>query len=233
MSAFFSDVLDCVLSPVFLKEVGEKFHYEESRLPELSAVAEQMLPLIRSEAFWAGHKSCIWDAGENASVAYEDVVMTLGGQIDCLQERFTQRGQLCECYMLEALASELLLRAYRAYNQYIRENDSWHVARYHFPGSEEGFSLERLPQMLENLTPLVACNEAFCILPKKSVVFVAELTQNEEIQCEGICLGCSSINCANRMTAPSPLEKRQADLLLNYGYSRIFGKNAVTIKTKF
>ena len=222
MAAFFQDVLDYALNPVFLKEVGKKFHYEERHLTELRGVAEQMLPFIRSEAFWAGQKSCIWDDNKDSAVTYEDVVMTLGGGVDSLQEEFVRKGLLSECYMLEALASELLLQGYRKYNQYIRENRFRYVARYHFPGSEEEFPLERIPQMLERLTPLVVCNEAFCMLPKKSVVFAAELTQNAQTQCEGICLGCNSVNCPNRITDSSLTERPQADLLLNYGYSRIF-----------
>ncbi|MCM1026325.1 MAG: hypothetical protein NC432_07800 [Roseburia sp.] len=222
MAAFFTDVPEAALNPVFLKKVGKKFHYEEKQLPELRAVAERMLPLIRREAFWAAGKSCIC-GGADSSVNCEDVVMSLGGGIDLLQEDFAKKGLLCECYMLEALASELLLLAYQAYNQSVRGGGVWHVARYHFPGAETGFPLERLPEMLKNLTSAVVCNEAFCMLPKKSVAFVAELTRDEEIQCGGICQGCDSENCPNRIEDSSPPKKTSADLTLNYGYSRIFG----------
>ncbi|MCM1191079.1 MAG: hypothetical protein NC123_04725 [Butyrivibrio sp.] len=196
--------------------MGKKFHYEERQQPELRAVAQQMLPLIRREAFWTAGRSCILDSGADSPVTYEDVVMTLGEGIDCLQEDFAQKGLLCECYMLEALAGELLMCAYKAYNQSVREKCSRHVARYHFPGAEKAFPLEQLSRILKNLSTPVVCNEAFCLLPQKSVAFVAELTQNEEIQCGGICPECSSTGCPNRV----------ADLRLNYGYSRIFGRNS-------
>ena len=96
-------------------------------------------------------------------------------------------------------AGELLMQGYAAYNRYIAEHADWHVAGYHFPGGEEGFPLEMLPRLLEGYGPRVTCNEAFCILPKKSVAFVAELTQDEKVRCAGICAGCSQIRCPNRM----------------------------------
>ena len=52
MAAFFPNVLDKFLSPTFLEEVRKKFHYDETQIHEFQAVAEEMLPLMREEAFW-------------------------------------------------------------------------------------------------------------------------------------------------------------------------------------
>lgn len=41
--------------------------------------------------------------------------------LDDLQESYHEKEQLSESYMLEALASELLLMGYGAYNRYVRE----------------------------------------------------------------------------------------------------------------
>ena len=128
--------------------------------------------------------------------------------------------------MIEVLASELLLQGYAAYNRYIRKNTDWHVARYHFLGSEDDFPLEMLPDLLTELTPLITCNSAFCMLPKKSVAFIAELTQDDKVRCRGICVCCKNLNCPNRMVDDSLVEKRLSvltDMPLTYGYARIFG----------
>ncbi len=122
--------------------------------------------------------------------------------------------------MLEALAGELLMESYAAYNRYVAETTDWHVARYHFPGSEEAYPLEMLPELLAGLTKRVTCNAAFCLIPKKSVVFVAELTQDESVQCEGICMGCHKMHCTNRIEDDFQTRRR----MVHYGYSRIFGK---------
>ena len=201
MAAFFPDVLDKFLSPAFLEGVRKKFHYDKTQALEFQAVAEEMLPLMREEAFWERRAS----SGKNPyqsklhSVLQEQVVMSLGNGIDCLQERYNDRQLLPQSYMIEVLASELLLQGYAAYNRYIRKNTKWHVARYHFPGSEDDLPLEMLPELLKSFTPLIVCNSSFCMLPKKSIAFIAELTQDEKIRCRGICVGCSSLNCSNRM----------------------------------
>ncbi|MCM1263988.1 MAG: hypothetical protein NC313_14850 [Butyrivibrio sp.] len=227
MADFFPDVLDKFISYSFLEEVRKKFHFEEKQEYELKAVAEAMLPSMREEAFW---KSDIYSGQginkqETDNRMCEQVVMCLGKGLDCLQERYSEEGLLSQSYMVEVLASELLLKGYAAYNDYIRENTNWHVARYYFFGSEETLPLEMLPGLLKELTPFVSCNSAFCMTPKKSVVFIAELTQDEKAQCRGICEGCNNVNCPNRMADDIITRKRlslMTDMPLTYGYSRIF-----------
>jgi hypothetical protein len=224
MEIFFPEVLDGFLVNDFIENVCEKFHYEEIHLGELQAVAGEMLPLMRREAFWEVCTPWIWNGGEKADAVYEGVVMTLGKGLDCLQENYHKEGMLTESYMLEALASELLLQGYRAYNRHVREICGWHVARYHFPGSEKSLPLDILPHILSRFSVQVSCNEAFCIIPKKSVVFLAELTQDEKVRCEGICVGCGNISCFNRMEEDAQMERIITDMPLTYGYQRIFGK---------
>lgn len=228
MAAFFPDVLDKFLSPAFLEGVRKKFHYDETQASEFQVVAEEMQPLMREEAFW--ERRVFLGENEHQSEAcgmiHEQVVMSLGNGIDCLQERYSERELLSQSYMIEVLASELLLEGYAAYNRYIRKNTDWHVARYHFLGSEEGFPLEMLPNLLKELTPLISCNAAFCMLPKKSAAFIAELTQDGKVQCRGICVGCNNLNCSNRMVEGGLSGKRlsiMTDKPLTYGYRRIFG----------
>ena len=223
MAAFFPDVLDEFLTSDFLEHVREKFHYGETRKAEFQTVAEEMLPLMRKEAFFLEERQT-----EKNSVIYENVVMSLGKALDDLQESYSKKGLLSESYILEVLASEVLLRGYEAYSCYVRGNTDWHVAKYHFPGSEEAFPIEMLPQLLQNVTLQVTCNDAFCMQPKKSVAFVAELTQDEKVQCQGICVGCHNLHCANRITDDNPVKRRiteMTDMPLTYGYSRIFGVN--------
>ncbi len=224
MAAFFSDLLDDFLKDHFLRRVLQKFHYRETQWKELYGVAEKMLPLMQKEAFWERGKSCFTEPSkEHSPVKYEDVVMSLGNGLDDLQENYNKKGLLSEIYMLQNLASELLMLGYSSYNQYISKNMDWHVAKYHFLGSEKEFPLEMLPKLLRRLTPKITCNEAFCILPKKTVAFVGELTQDEEIHCEGICAGCQSKNCPNWVSEDFQ-SRKDKKLPAHYGYYRIFRK---------
>ena len=230
MEKFFDEVLDKLTTPGFLEEVRKKYHYEKDQLEELKDVAEQLLPLIRRDACWSqgefvakqSESGRPWEEG-----LCREVVLTLGEGTDLLQEKFIEKGLLSESYMVEALASELLLQGYAAYNKYVEAHTEFHVARYHFLGSEEELTIESLEGMLRRLGVPVRCNEAFCMIPKKSVAFVAELTLDAKRRCQGICVGCGSKNCPNRMEDELHLGRMIADMTdlpLSYGYSRIFGR---------
>lgn len=224
MAAFFTELLDDFLKADFLEMVHKKFHYGEEQLETLTAVAGEMLPVMRKEAFWVRGAEHNY-GGEDA--VCEEVVMSLGKGLDELQEDYSRKGMLLESYMLETLASELLLRGYSAYNRHVRMEGKWHVARYHFWGSEEGFPLEKLSEILEALSPQIVCNEAFYMQPKKSVAFIAELTQDAKKVCEGICIGCGSVDCPNRVKEDAMgnrMTARSMDFPLSYGYSRILGR---------
>lgn len=243
MSRFFPHLLDSFSELSFLERIKRKYHYGEGQMEDLKAVAEGMLPLMAGEAFWERKEWCAPLREKGSSGAkdkqWESVVISLGWKVDELQESYSREGMLSECYMLEVLAGEILLDSYGAYNRYIQENTDWHVARYHFLGSEKEFPLEMLPGILEDTVMQCAdetmaegkackiiCNSAFCIQPKKSVVFIAQLTKEEAVRCPGICLGCGSAHCPNRVKEDAVRERlaaRLADLPPHYGYGRIFG----------
>lgn len=201
MEGFFPELLDEFVSEDFLKKVRVKYHFDEEQAAQIQAAADEMLPKMREEAFWSRQESFSnneWQS-KDTGTAYENVAMSLGIGVDLLQESYSEKGLLLESYMVEVLASELLMRGYDAYNRYVMEHTAYHVARYHFPGSEEALPLEILPQLLNGLTHKITCNSAFCMQPKKSVVFISELTQDETVSCKGICVGCSNTACPNRV----------------------------------
>ena len=173
-----------------------------------------------------------------------EVVMTLGKGVDDLQEQFLADGLLTEAYMVEVLGSEILLLAYVAYNAWVKERTESAVRRYHFLGTGESFSvktvtgqgdfegqsiqiplgIETIPRMLERSGLPVTCTEGYCMVPKKSVAFYAELTKDKTVVCEGICMGCSRTDCPNRMSVGDHQQGNRAlDRPLTYGYARILG----------
>lgn len=224
MDPFFPQLLHEFTSPGFLGKIRKKFHFGEEQAVQIRAVAEEMLPLTRKEGFWSRKAYSLRNRQfVSEPDGYDCVAMSLGYGVDLLQENYSEKGLLSESYMVEVLAGELLMRGYDAYNRYILEHTAQHVARYHFPGSEADFPLEMLPGLLENLTGKITCNAAFCMQPKKSVVFISELTDDVHMQCKGICIGCGSTSCPNRIEENDFIRKRMTDMPLTYGYSRIFG----------
>lgn len=210
---FFPILLGEFASTAFLENVRIKFHFGEGQAGQIREVAEEMLPVLQKEAFFVrtaypaenlSHVeiSDAKEAGAQSAPAhsiYEKAAMSLGQGVDILQESYSEMGLLLQSYIVEALSGELLMRGYDAYNRYIAAHTDRHVARYHFPGSEDSFPLHMLPKLLQDFTQEITCNEAFCMLPKKSVVFISELTQDETVRCQGICDGCGNMTCPNRV----------------------------------
>jgi len=210
---FFPILLGEFVSPAFQENVRIKFHFGEGQAVQIREVAEEMLPVLQKEAFFvttaypAENLSHVEPSGKKedgvqsalSHSLYEKVAMSLGQGVDILQESYSKTGLLLQSYIVEALSGELLMRGYDAYNRYIAAHTDRHVARYHFPGSEDSFPLHMLPELLRDLTQEITCNEAFCMLPKKSVVFISELTRDETVCCQGICDGCGNMTCPNRV----------------------------------
>lgn len=224
----------------FLDAVMKKFHFgpeeRESFLETGRRVEEAVLD---GAGFWCSE--IVENAGLTAAA------LTLGAGVDSLQERYTKEGRLTECYMAEAIADELLLAAYRKFNEWVETGAALHVARYHFFGAQQeltmqlesqllaaglerikSLGLEAIPDALGALGEIdIECNGAYCLTPKKSVVFLAELTAGK-VRCEGVCMGCKRADCPNRWEAEQEERRlRWPDLTgraLPYGYARILGR---------
>ena len=248
MQPLFSEITALCRDEQFLHSVMKKYHYVQEEYFTLKQIAEQMVLCLETDAGWQD-EDCeeTFPEGEQSFLA---VGITLGKGIDELQEKYLKNGLLTESYMIEVLSSELLLKSYRSYTEWVAEHRKLHVARLHFLGSEirkseiteqetskseisEGrlerrLRLENLPALLRKLQLPVTCNEAYCMIPKKSVVFYAELTKDPFTKCAGICLGCGRRDCPNRMEEKENFPLRFADMTdrpLSYGYARIFSKN--------
>lgn len=225
MQQLFSEVTELCRDEQFLHSVMKKYHYDPEEYPTLKQLSEQMVPCLETEAGWQD-KDCE-ETFPGRDQSFFAVGITLGKGIDELQENYLRDELLTESYMIEVLSSELLLKSYQAYTEWVTAHRDLHVARLHFLGSEGTPGLENLPALLRELKLPVTCNEAYCMIPKKSVVFYAELTKDAFTKCAGICLGCGRRDCPNRMVEKENFPLRFADMTdrpLPYGYARIFSK---------
>lgn len=243
MEQLFAEVTELCRDDKFLHSVMKKYHYAEEEYSTIKNMAEQMLPCLKSEAGWQDSDfGKTFPEGEQSFFA---VGITLGKGIDELQEQYLKNGLLTESYIIEVLSSELLLKSYRSYTEWVAKHRDLHVARLYFLGSEisdskalqpestvtslqQWLHLEQLPEVLKKLELPVTCNEAYCMIPKKSVVFYAALTLDSSVKCAGICLGCGRRDCPNRMEEKEAFSLHFADMTdrpLPYGYQRIFQKH--------
>lgn len=246
MDGLFQKITEECRKTGFLEAVLGKAHYAPEDRELLWSVLERVLGCMAGEAGWSAKPVCIGEADckEKASGDFDsgvrEVVMTLGAGVDVLQEAYLAEGKLTEAYMVEVLGSEILLLAYTTYNTFVAENMDAVVKRYYFLGTGEkvvlkkgdfgddaqalDLRLEALPGMLERSGLPVTCTEGYCMIPKKSVAFYAELTKDKAAACEGICMGCGREDCPNRMAAGNRTQgNRTLDRPLTYGYARILG----------
>lgn len=216
------DLIDKCTGSGFIDELCRKYHYPDEEKKPLAGVALKMKETMLCEAAFSYRM-----ADPGGAVPYASVVITLGGGIDRLQEVYSEAFMLSECYMAEVIAGELLLRSYSICNERIRECFGMNVSRYLFIGSMPGHEISEIPDILGKSGIDVTCNKAFCMVPKKSVAFHALLTPDENVVCEGICVGCGREDCPNRMEEDESRFGRVSDLAgvaFNYGYARIFGR---------
>ena len=194
--------LQITVQPALLARVSKKYHYMEQDLETLCQVARQMNHALHGQCgFWTDDVNTAVDTDVTMNV-----VMTLGAGIDKLQENYTALGNFVECYMTEVIADELLLEAYARFNDWVADNTDHHVKRYHFCGDGARLSFQQMRKILTSTAcDAVTCNEAYCLTPRKSVVFRAELTTDINMVCEGICAGCNNVYCANRQLINSQI----------------------------
>ena len=184
MQTFFSEITALCRDEQFLYSVMKKYHYDPEEYPNLKRLAGEMIPCLETEAGWQDRE--IQETFPGRDQSFLAVGITLGNGIDALQEKYLQNEFLTESYMIEVLSSELLLKSYRAYTEWVVVHRNLHVGRLHFLGGEISetseppisslLQLANLPMLLQELALPVTCNAAYCMIPKKSVVFYAELT---------------------------------------------------------
>lgn len=183
----------------FLDDVKSRYHYEEKDSELLKCVASDMISCVKwQEGIYImlperdGESGAEEVFAEICPKGTAAAVMTLGAGVDMLQERYQKSGRLLESYMAESIAGELLMLGYEQFAQWVKSETGCHVRAYHFPGSEEGYPIAMVQKVLEAFAQKrVVCNSAFCLTPKKSVVFFAELSGQAAEGCIRICEACS------------------------------------------
>lgn len=144
------------------------------------------------------------------------VVMTLGADFDDLIEKYEKEEELLLAYAVECLAMEVLKKAYDIFPEKLYEREGKYPGEYHFLDDEE---MRRMPELLKEMKIReVSCNEAFALVPQKTVVFMTEVSDKKNAGCISVCETCGREDCPNRTRGR---EVRAAGL--NYGYQRILG----------
>lgn len=205
------------LTETYVRAIAHRYHYEWRDIKKMRQIATQIRTTVeKEEGFYLllpeqgkEQKLPIRDLGAEKQTARSrcaGVALTLGNSLDALQETYTRQEDIEGAYMIEVIAGELMRNAYLQFSDYIMEHTCYEVGAFHFFGSRPELPLADMKELLARLPgAAVTCNEAYCLEPKKSVVFLAELKQPDgRTKKEGqgasihLCAQCSRKDCAFR-----------------------------------
>ncbi len=194
------------------KKFAEKYHYEKESLEQLTALFHEVC--IKGSFIEVYQRTIMREEYALLPVDRAELMaLTLGNWIDEWQEYDLEHENLTNAYMLDCVCNELLLILYQQINRQYAIETGRYVKRYHFIG--EKIPLEEMPRLLALLDQTKIKSNAYgVLLPKKSVVFFAETTNQQEEECQGICQFCTRATCPN---------KSSQGFHLTYGYQKIFG----------
>ena len=185
------------LTSEFLEQVRSRYHFEEKDKALLKGVASDLAGCLK----WKEAAYLMFEDGTD-TVRRATAVVTLGSDVDLLQERYQNTGRMLESYMLESIGGELLMLGYGMLEAWIRENTGYQVAAYHFFGDDEAHPLSAMPEILARAKQhKVVCTAGYCLKPKKSV-FEMELAPAEACG-ETAHGGRICAHCSRRDTCPN------------------------------
>lgn len=142
-------------------------------------------------------------------------VITLGQEVDVLQEDYLEKGEYLKAYSVDCIATELLKKFYEKIQETLQK-EGFFIEKFLYPG--EQIPLEEIRRIFQKTAPKeVTYNESYFLSPKKSVAMIALLTKEKQTACKTICEQCSQKNCPSR-------EERREKKEKPYGYQRIFTK---------
>lgn len=227
------------------RDILARYHFEEHDLERLSQVGslvkEAAAPTMYHGTFV---QEAANDGRRNGGLPSERlaVIVTLGGGVDELQNRYTQKERLTEGYMVECISMELLRIAYEQAADRIHAHTGKWMSGFEFVGDAIPFTY--MKEIFRLLDPQeVSYNQAYMLTPKKTVVFLTDLCEERKDSYCHICANCTYLACPNRMignghnpeelwggrsTVESDVEVHGARIKQNltYGYQRIFGERA-------
>lgn len=207
-----------------IKNTIGKYHFNEEDEALLSAVYDHMMDSIEPYAIYRiNHRTTgvkYIDESQTAVCA-----ITLGEAMDEILEGYKEDSLLEEAYMADCLAGELLLRMYDIFNQEYSKFHRRYVNRYVFVG--DTIPMDRMQLILDDIydnCPMedrdIMANDYGVLIPSKSVVFYALLTDNPKQICAGICASCGRSDCEQGKLETQ--EDNKSAVMLNYGIQRIF-----------
>lgn len=186
-----------------IKNIGGRYHFKDADLALLAKAywecfSTRGVSVYYMEYFGYNDGKAVGREIEKHKSNSIAVLMTLGQTVDECQSRMMAEGLLLEAYAVECLSMEILNRAYGKLERLLEKETGMRWGRYFFPGSDG--SLEENKRILSVFEQSeVSCNDAYALIPQKSVVYIME-EQKAEMQAETAKLAekaCEAERCSD------------------------------------
>jgi hypothetical protein len=195
--------LDVALDEACVGDFLRRYHFEEKDKKDVLRIYRQVEPRVHAEFHY------VLETDEEVSSGRESVgvggterqqavvVVTLGQAFDEYQESLLARGDIHKAYILDCIGLEILWAAYDEIDKKLLERTGLYAGNYVFAGDDE-LPITELPRLMNLLgQKVVTYNEAYAMIPKKSVVFTVPLLP-EAVEKYARCASCSNVNCSMR-----------------------------------
>lgn len=217
--------MDDIAKDMLIKSTLKKYHFNETDEKDLIEIYDEIVGKCNPYAIYRiNHRTTgvrYIDESQTAVCA-----ITMGRAMDDILEGFKVEKMLDKAYMADCLAGEMLLSMYDIFNQEYSKFHRRYVNRYVFIG--DTIPLTDMQNILDDIydnedmeNREITANEYGVIMPSKSVVFYALLTDNPKQICAGICARCGRIDCEQ--------SNIKSTVTLNYGIQRILGNHKEVI----
>ncbi len=204
---------------MLIKTTLKKYHFNDTDENVLAEIYDEIVEKCEPYAIYRiNHRTTgvrYIDESQTAVCA-----ITMGQAMDEILETMKEDKKLDEAYMADCLAGEMLLHMYDVFNQEYSKFHRRYVNRYVFIG--DTIPLTNMQTILDDIYDDVAvenrgiiANEYGVLIPSKSVVFYALLTDNPKQICAGICASCGREDCHQSGV--------KSTVTLNYGIQKILG----------
>ena len=167
-----------------------RYHFNDNEKAEIIRIYRKIAPRVHA----IFHHIIEEDAQGKKSAL---VVASLGRAIDEFQNNLLEKGNIQEAYIVDCLGLDLLSIAYEKIDEKLHESTGLYAGGYQFAGSD-GFPLESIPEAMKKLgQKKIRYNDAFVLVPKKSVVFRTQLFEKQQEK-HSKCSSCSAEKCVYR-----------------------------------
>ena len=195
--------LEVSLDEACIGDFLRRYHFDEKDKKDILRLYRQVEPRIHAEFHYvldradeiSAGREPVGDVGKQPQRAV--VVVTLGQAFDEYQESFLAKGDIHKAYILDCIGLEVLWAAYDEIDRRLFELTGLYAGNYVFAGDDK-LPITEIPRLMNILgQKVVTYNEAYAMIPKKSVVFTVPLLP-EMVEKYARCAACSNVKCKMR-----------------------------------